>query len=61
MCAVCKAVCLCCEGCRERLDELHCKDHRALADCYFWFLDKFDAAELQRQRTALQVRKPREE
>lgn len=54
VCAVCRSVCLACDGCRKVRAELHCSEHLApLGAHYFWFLAPFGAASLAAQRAAL--------
>jgi hypothetical protein len=44
---------LVCPSCQSKLREYHCKRHSSWKDCYFTFLEIFDAEELKRQTNQL--------
>jgi predicted sulfurtransferase len=53
ICSVCRDLVLACPNCQARLFEYHCQRHHAWRDCYFTFLERFEASELQRQKHCL--------
>ena len=53
ICTVCRDFVLLCGTCQIDLFEYHCKRHAFLKDCYFTFLERFDAANLQIQHEKL--------
>jgi predicted sulfurtransferase len=54
ICSVCRDLVLACLKCQARLFEYHCQRHQAWRDCYFTFLERFDASELQQQKQCLE-------
>ena len=53
LCTVCRDLVLVCPTCRAELHEYHCRRHSEWKDCYYTFLDRFDAKELECQKTRL--------
>lgn len=53
VCTVCRDLVLVCPACQTTLREYHCRRHAAWKDCYFTFLEVFEAEELQAQSEKL--------